>query len=836
MAKALLFLILLCLATTAVTSEMLYIIRPSSPSQNYSHCAESTENFLTLSQFINNSSEYLTKDTRLTLWPGNYSLESELIVENVHSFSIFGWPASSSKVVIMCGRKARFEFRNVSTVTVSGLEFIGCLDNHVVSVGHFQLENSGFFGSGEAIVNGTVLSIEESVASLDRVAFVSAVEMSLNTIKVQELLEYCTVEPTDPVVGILLNRSNISITQSLFEGNKVGFGAVIYDQFDSDIMISDTSFVNNSAIEYCNEYCCIKGDIVYLAESWESTVKLYHTKFMHNNGVRQAIFIHGGNMEILHSKFVNNTVFETILCTEKADTITVTHSKFIDNTATDLIEIDAVINTVSFTEFINNIAISSIVFVPYYSTSENLTSNVFMDNIAAYEVQISPVCRPGFSLSLGSSRCIQCSKNWRRDLIGIVVAASLAGVALVTFMLAVNMTVAVGTLNGILFYANIVAANADTYFLPFATPNIVTVIISWLNLDIGFDVCFYVDVLNLDFDETPYLHKVLMQLAFPTYVILLVITVIVASECSSKFAKLIGEGNPVAVLATMILLSYAKLLSAVFGIFSLLYAPYYAFGSRGLDFSRLSSIIEVIETHDTKGFKAVAYSIVIGSTIIPLFCVVYVALVFSWKSQKLHHFLDPYHAPYTANHRYWTGLMLLLRILLHLISVLNFSLDTRIDLMAIILIIGGLILLKGVIAKRVYKSWLLDIMETAIYFNLVAFSALTWYNLDFGGNQVAVAYTSVMIIFILLLGVIVFHVLRYTRLYKCSFVEKGFEWTSSKLQKKRPKQEPQNDAPEELDGYQMERAGADDTELPTITHTVVEIYRPSHDQNQQEEN
>ena len=79
---------------------------------------------------------------------------------------------------------------------------------------------------------------------------------------------------------------------------------------------------------------------------------------------------------------------------------------------------------------------------------------------------------------------------WLRDLIGIVAASFVAGTALVIFMLALNMTVAVGTLNGILFYANIVAVNADIYFLPSTTPNFVTVFISWLNLDIGFDACF----------------------------------------------------------------------------------------------------------------------------------------------------------------------------------------------------------------------------------------------------------------------------------------------------------------------------------------------------------
>ena len=136
-------------------------------------------------------------------------------------------------------------------------------------------------------------------------------------------------------------------------------------------------------------------------------------------------------------------------------------------------------------------------------------------------------------------------------------------------------------------------------------------------------------------------------------------------------------------------------------------------------------------------------------------------ITFKWvKNQKLCHSLEPYYAPYTTKYRYRTGLLLFLHALLYLISVLNFSLDPHVDLIAIIFVVGGLVLLKGVIAKRIYKNWPLDIMETAIYFNLVAFSTLTWYNLDVGGNQVAVAYTAVMITFIFLLGaIIIFHIL-----------------------------------------------------------------------------
>ena len=114
---------------------------------------------------------------------------------------------------------------------------------------------------------------------------------------------------------------------------------------------------------------------------------------------------------------------------------------------------------------------------------------------------------------------------------------------------------------------------------------------------------------------------------------------------------------------------------------------------------------------------------------------------------------------------------------------------------------------------------------------------LTWYNLDFGGNQVAAAYTSIMIIIIVSLGVIVFHVLCYTRLYKCSFVEKAFKWTSFKLMATKLNQESllQNDAPEELDRYQLVRTTTDDQELPTVTYSVVEIHQPTHDHIQDEE-
>ena len=60
---------------------------------------------------------------------------------------------------------------------------------------------------------------------------------------------------------------------------------------------------------------------------------------------------------------------------------------------------------------------------------------------------------------------------------------------MVVVIMALNLTVAVGTINGFIFYANIMDVY-DEIFLPFTQTNFPEIIIEWLNLDPGIDVCF----------------------------------------------------------------------------------------------------------------------------------------------------------------------------------------------------------------------------------------------------------------------------------------------------------------------------------------------------------
>ena len=640
-----------------------------------------------------------------------------------------------------------------------------------------------------------------------------------------------------------LHRSTVNVYDSEFVQN-IGVIIII---FNGSIFITGTVMKNNEyrgslgSVSLADANVSIGESL--LTDNTESVLKVRH----------------GVIVSIDHSTFVNNTGYWMVaaLNTEIAS---VTHTEFLHNAAAlSVLYCDTATSLVHLCEFVGNYLSNggaAVVSIQYRSIVENVTNTLFVDNSAAYEVYVAPVCGQGLSPSLGSYRCIHCSKYWRRHLIGILIAALIAGVVLVIFILSLNMTVAVGTLNGILFYAHVVATNPDIYLFPFnfKSPDFVTVFISWLNLDIGFDTCFFEASVSTSFSSVlqMYLYIALIQLAFPTYVIIVVIVVIVASECSSRFARIVSKGNPVAVLATMILLSYAKFIGLI-PSFSLAFLLVPAYGSRNFDVTRLDSennMHGVFEDTEYMELSVFLSTVLIVLYVLVIFlCVIYTALVFSWqwllryqnmaifkwvRYQKLQYFLEPYHAPYTADYRYWTGLLLFARIVLYLIYSVNFSLDPRVNLMAVIFVAGGLLLLKGVTAKRVYNFWLLDVMETVIYFNLVAFSALTWYNLDFGGNQIVVAYTSVTIVFLLLVGVVVFHVLRYTPLYKCSFIKRLIKWMSVKVSEKTLDPEVPDDTPEELDGRQLERSAADDEELPIITHSVIKI--PTTLQCSQEEN
>ena len=365
-------------------------------------------------------------------------------------------------------------------------------------------------------------------------------------------------------------------------------------------------------------------------------------------------------------------------------------------------------------------------------------------------------CQQNLSLSLGSSLCIQCSTSWHKTFPAMLAVAFVSGIVLVILLMVLNLTVAVGTLNGLIFYANIVGANGDTMIS--SSVKFPSLFVSWLNLEVGFDVCF--------FEGMDTYWKTWLQLTFPSYVILLVISIIVISDHSIKFSRLLARRNPVATLATLVLLSYTMYLRTVIAVLSVATLNYPDGSTRWVWLH--DGNVEYLSGKHIALFVVAMFILIVGIT--------YTALVFFWpwllhhqnktvfkwaRSQKLHHFMAPYHAPYNVNHRYWTGLLLFARVALYLVFALNVSGDPGVNLLVITVTVGAIMFLRACVG-RIYKSKIIGCIEIMCYSNAILFSAVHLYLLKAGNQQAidATAYVSGVIVIVLFLIAILYHMWR----------------------------------------------------------------------------
>lgn len=121
-------------------------------------------------------------------------------------------------------------------------------------------------------------------------------------------------------------------------------------------------------------------------------------------------------------------------------------------------------------------------------------------------------------------------------------------------------------------------------------------------------------------------------------------------------------------------------------------------------------------------------------------------------------FLEPYHAPYTFSHRYWTGLLLLVRAILYVISATNVSRDPGVDLLAVGLAMAGLLLLKAYSqGSRLYKKAFIDLLEMICYMNILLSCLAIFFSLTGKRNTNVISYTSASVIFVLLTCVVAYH-------------------------------------------------------------------------------
>jgi hypothetical protein len=325
-------------------------------------------------------------------------------------------------------------------------------------------------------------------------------------------------------------------------------------------------------------------------------------------------------------------------------------------------------------------------------------------------------CKDNFSLLLGSNQCAVCDNS----NLALIIVFAMAGIILVIFLLLLNLTVSSGTINGIIYFANIVELYQPVFSHNGAYPPFKQ-FLSWFNLNFGIKTCFFN---GMDSYSVTWL-----QYAFPLYIWAIIIMIIWISKKSQKIARL----NPVPVLATLLLLSYNKILLAVTNALHPRYLQLYCEGNE-------SSVVVWYSDPDLLYARGKHFFLFVFSLILLFFfCIPYTLfLLFNpvlekhCQNFKYCHFLfkfkpifDAYNGRVKDNYRFWTGLLLVARLpSLFAVVFTNSLQESRSILLSILLTVLALLLLLSYWLEGIYEHRFLNILESWFFCILIAMIAL----------------------------------------------------------------------------------------------------------------
>ena len=352
-------------------------------------------------------------------------------------------------------------------------------------------------------------------------------------------------------------------------------------------------------------------------------------------------------------------------------------------------------------------------------------------------------CQPGLSLTIGSERCLPCSNKY----LALLIPFTLAGPVLVVFIKLLDLTVSQGTMNGLIFYVNVIQANRYI-FLPWSSTHVLSVFIAWLNLDLGVETCF--------FKGLDAYYKTWFQFIFPFYIWSIGGLIIIFSKYSIRVSKLMGN-NSVPVLATLFLLSNAKFFRII--ISALSYTIIYTSEGHKAVWSADGNVDYLSPKHMVLFVVAVVsllflwlpYTLILflGQWLHMCNCQPIVRFLF-----KIKPFLDAHYAPLRDKHRYWFGTLHLVRAALLLVSSLipaDHSSIVTINILAssaVLMFFGSIVYNKTVVAM----------FNMGFFLNLTLMTGATFYSHAVGGDSRVYVYPVVGLALLQFVGLLIFKV------------------------------------------------------------------------------
>ena len=321
-------------------------------------------------------------------------------------------------------------------------------------------------------------------------------------------------------------------------------------------------------------------------------------------------------------------------------------------------------------------------------------------------------CKDNLSIVFGSDECRECSHLY---LLTLPVYA-VAGLLLVVLLFALRLTVSTGTVNGLIFYANVLDLSMDSTKLNMGP---LRIIISLLNLNLGLPLCLY--------DGMTTAEKAGLQFVFPVYLWSIVVGLIIAARYSTRLSNVISQSS-VQVLATLFYLSFSRLVQA--SVYIVSSSTIFSIKAAQVDPSDPSSgITYITDSYTVWLYDGMPYNtgvhtflLVVVSMFAVFFIIPYpILLTFSqclvqYKlTSKIRPFLDVYNAnPFKDKWRFWFGLRLWVIVILIFLS--NTLQGSNVNI-AHLMVISLFILLQVHVLP--FRSRAVGILDASFMINLI---------------------------------------------------------------------------------------------------------------------
>ena len=334
-------------------------------------------------------------------------------------------------------------------------------------------------------------------------------------------------------------------------------------------------------------------------------------------------------------------------------------------------------------------------------------------------------CTEGYSLLMGSNKCGQCHDNYMMMIAWIALFAVM-GVLLVVVLIALNLTVSVGTLNGLLFYANIVKLYEPVFSRKGALP-VLSQVISWINLDFGFEICFY--------NGMDSYAKQWLQFAFPLYLWIIIIIIIQLCRRYGKISRLMGS-HAVPVLSTIFLLSYTKLVRTIVIV---LHKREVTLHCTNESVRSVSLWYEDPNVEYAKRKHAGLFGFALLVTVFFVIPYTLFLLLNSFYEKYFSNFkffrkfwsrfkpiIDAYSGPMKDEYRFWPGLLLVARIpVLLSVTLVDSFIQSHHFLLSMLLTVLAIVLSLGYCFGGVYKKGMNNLLEVWFLLNLCIMASLS---------------------------------------------------------------------------------------------------------------